>query len=256
MIKSALICVLTAGSLLAPLQAAQPLITDDSGTQGQGGQQLELAHSSEKVRQGADRSRYRASGLTYTLGVHEQADVFLATSYLGLAGQPSTSGWSNLSLGAKWRFWEWGSSQSSLALKPELILPVSGSQESRGLGPGKTSYALSLIASKELPFGSAHLNAQMGRERHRDAQDDERRQRFSGALIWDVQPSWKLAVDIGQQSTRRSEGPALRARFVELGAVYSPSKTQDWALGLIRSTDDDQPRASSRTLTGGWTWRF
>jgi hypothetical protein len=45
MIKSALIFVLTAGSLLAPLQAAQPLITDDSGTQGQGGQQLELAHS-------------------------------------------------------------------------------------------------------------------------------------------------------------------------------------------------------------------
>jgi hypothetical protein len=67
---------------------------------------------------------------------------------------------------------------------------------------------------------------------------------------------WRLALDLGQQTVRSAQGVEVRARFVEIGTIYSPSKTQDWALGLIRSTDNDRPAAATRTLTGGWTYRF
>ena len=115
---------------------------------------------------------------------------------------------------------------------------------------------MTLIATQEVPFGAIHLNAQMGRDRFRNAQDNERHQRLSVASVWDVSVSFKLALDLGQQTVRRQEGAALRSRFVEIGTIYSPSKSQDWALGLIRSSDNDSPQSTSNTLTGGWTLRF
>lgn len=258
MIPFVVIALFSTLALAAPARAAQPLITDDTGTQGRGGQQVELSQSSERASQAGLRSRSRASGLTYTFGVSEQADVFLGTSFLGLrpANSAPTSGWGSNVLGAKWRLWDLESSKTSLAIKPEWIMPVSGAREFSELGVGKASYALTLIATQEVPFGAIHLNAQMGRDRFRNAQDNERHQRLSVASVWDVSVSFKLALDLGQQTVRRQEGPALRSRFVEIGTIYSPSKSQDWALGLIRSSDNDSPQSTSNTLTGGWTLRF
>ena len=258
MTQSLTMSLLTVLSLAPAAWAAHPLITDDTGTQGKGAQQLEWAHSAERVVQRLDRSRSLAGAWTYTLGASDQLDVFVTGSYLGLrpASDPSTSGWSHLTLGAKWRLWELESSQISLALKPELLLPVSPAREARELGVGRSSYALTLIATQELPFGALHLNVQAGRDRFRDAQDNERSLRYSAAALWDLASGWRLALDLGQQTVRSAQGVEVRARFVEIGTIYSPSKTQDWALGLIRSTDNDRPAAATRTLTGGWTYRF
>jgi hypothetical protein len=61
---------------------------------------------------------------------------------------------------------------------------------------------------------------------------------------------------VGQQFSKGADGLRLRMRFVEISASYSPNKNQDWVLGLNRSQENDNPRTTSRTLTGGWTWRF
>jgi hypothetical protein len=108
MTQSLTMSLLTVLSLAPAAWAAQPLITDDTGTQGKGAQQLEWAHSAERVVQRLDRSRSLAGAWTYTLGASDQLDVFVTGSYLGLrpASDPSTSGWSHLTLGAKWRLWE------------------------------------------------------------------------------------------------------------------------------------------------------
>ena len=126
MIPFVVIALFSSLALAAPARAAQPLITDDTGTQGRGGQQVELSQSSERASQAGLRSRSRASGLTYTFGVSEQADVFLGTSFLGLrpASSAPTSGWGSTVLGAKWRLWDLESSKTSLAIKPEWIMPV------------------------------------------------------------------------------------------------------------------------------------
>lgn len=210
-----------------PVHAAQPLITDDTGTQGQGGRQLELSHTDMRERQASVVGRSRATGATYTLGLTEEVDVFASGAYRSLKlpeiGSPSGGG--NLVLGLKWRAW----AQSS---------------------------GLTAIASQETFFGAVHFNLGLGRERFRQSQDNENLRRYSVAPVWEIDAAWKLALDVGQQFSKGADGLRLRTRFVEIGAIYSPSKNQDWALGLIRSQENDQPQSTSRTLTGGWTWRF
>lgn len=250
--------LLVFAGLAAPAQAAQPLITDDTGTQGKGGQQLEVSQTQDRLRQAADRGRSRATGLTYTLGLSEQADLFVGTSYQGLrlSDQSPASGWGNPVLGVKWRLWEHEASKTSLALKPEVLLPVSAAAEASGLGAGRVSYALNAIVSRETSFGALHFNVAFNRDRMRSSLETERGLRYSVAPVWDLSASWKLALDMGLETTRNGTGIRVRSRFVEVGAIYSPDKNQDWALGLIRSSDNDTPESSKRTLTGGWTWRF
>ena len=245
-------------ALATAAQAAQPLITDDTATQGQGGHQIEISQTQDRLRQAADRGRSRATGLTYPLGLSDQTDLFVSTSYEGLRlhGQAPASGWGNSVLGVKWRLWDHEASKTSLALKPELVLPVGAAAEASGLGSGKVSYALNAIVSREMPFGTLHFNAALSRDRMRNPLESERTVRYSLAPVWDLSASWKLALDMGQKTTRSGTGIRVRSRFVEVGAIYSPDKNQDWALGLIRSTDNDSPESSRRTLTGGWTLRF
>jgi hypothetical protein len=251
-------CVLVILAWCGPARAAQPLITDDTGTQGKGGQQIEVSQTQERMRQGIDRGRSRATGLTYTLGLNDQADVFFSGAYQGLrlANVSPDSGWGNPVLGVKWRLWEHEVSKTSLALKPELVLPVSAAAEALGQGAGKVSYALSAIVTREMPFGALHVNAAFSRDRMRNSLETEQAMRYSVAPVWDLSASWKLALDVGVQTTRSGTGIRVRSRFAEVGAIYSPDKNQDWALGLIRSSDNDSPESTRRTLTGGWTLRF
>jgi hypothetical protein len=115
---------------------------------------------------------------------------------------------------------------------------------------------LTAIASQETFFGAVHVNAAFGRERFRQTQDNEDLRRYSVAPVWDIDASWKLALDVGQQFSKGADGLRLRTRYVEIGSIYSPNKNQDWALGLISTQENDSPQTTSRTLTGGWTWRF
>lgn len=236
--------------------AAQPLVTDDTGTQGRGGHQLELSHTDNRLQQGSASSRDRASAATYSFGLADQVDLFFSGS---ARAQRSTelgasSGAGNMVLGLKWRLWE--GPGLSLAVKPEWALPVKPAREAAGLGTGRHSYALTAIASQDTPFGAVHVNAAWGRDRFRSAQDNESLRRYSIAPVWEINTSWKLALDAGLQMRRSASGLRLRSRFVELGAIYSPDKAQDWALGMMRSSDNDRPETSQSTLTGGWTWRF
>ena len=248
---------LTVLCALAGHAAAQPLITDDTFTQGQGGRQLELLYSDERARQASVVGRSRAIDAIYTLGLTEEVDVFAAGVYRSLKSPDigSSSGGGNLVLGLKWRAWAQQSGGLSLALKPELILPVSASREAADLGTGRTSYGLTAIASQETFFGAVHVNVGLGRERFRQSQDNELR-RYSVAPVWDIDDAWRLALDVGHQFSKGADGLRLRMRFVEISASYSPNKNQDWVLGLNRSQENDNPRTTSRTLTGGWTWRF
>ncbi len=247
-----------AAVLVTAAQAAQPLITDDTGTQGKGGHQIEISQTQDRLRQAAERSRSRATALTYTVGLSDRTDLFVSSSYQGLrlSGQTPASGWGNPVLGVKWRVWEHEASKTSLALKPELVLPVSAGGEAYGLGAGRISYALNGIMTRETAFGALHFNVALNRDRMRNSLESERGVRYSVAPVWDLNASWKLALDMGLETSRSGTGIRVRSRFVEVGAIYSPDKNQDWALGLIRSTDNDTPESTRRTLTGGWTWRF
>lgn len=253
--RRALALLAAAGAAL-PALALQPLVTDDTGTQGAGGQQLELSWSRERLHTAAGRTVVQALAPTYTYGLTEALDAYASLPYQSLRGDSSRArGWSNAALGGKWRFHEDPARGTSLALKPELLLPVGPAREAAGLGAGKVSAQLTAILSQEMPFGALHANLGWGRERSRNAADQATLQRVSIAPVWSLSDAFKLAADLGLEY-RKAGGARVRTRFVELGAIYSPGPDLDLAVGALRTQDNAAPRSKGTTLTAGVTWRF
>ena len=233
--------------LLPQARAFHPLITDDTGTQGMGGNQLELGLDHVDDAAGNDR----ALGVTYTRGFSETLD-----GYVGAAYQTSRpKGWGNVGVGLKWRFLEDEANKFSLALKPELLLPVSRADEAAGLGNAKLSYGLTLIGSLETGFGELHVNLEAARSNFGDDTLPDRKNfwRASVAPVWAVAEDWKLALDLGLMTNAdRAEDATMG--FVEVGVVYSPNEQFDFSLGVIRNVMDGSADVS--TVTTQLTWHF
>lgn len=253
-------------ALLLPLastaHALQPLITDDTGTQGHGGHQLEAAWNVDRSKNGTDYDRQQSLPLTFTVGATDTLDLFLTATPTRLrsgATDSDSRGFANTAIGAKWRFHEITDSKTSFALKPQLLLPVSTERENAGLGNGKLSGDLTFIVSQELPFGAVHANLGAGRERYRDttANPDTRTWRASLAPVWDITEHFKLVADIGMEWVKeRGTDQHSRETFTEIGTICSPNKNLDFALGLIRRSDNRSPQSVSHSATLGVTWRY
>jgi hypothetical protein len=257
--KAVLIAALGISLAPGPAAAFQPLITDDTGTQGAGGNQLEgsLARTNDKLPAGT--SATRAAAAVTTRGMTDELDVFLGLTHQrsAPAGAAAESGWSNPALGAKWRFHDDDKSKLSFALRPELQLPVSRGKEARGLGQADTSWRLDLLMTKETGFGAVHANLASSRVNFDDGALDaatrRSQYRLSVAPVWDLTGEWKLALD-GGIMTNPDRTESTRMGYVELGAIYSPSKDLDFALGVIRNVDDGPVKSTQ--VTAGVTWRF
>ena len=96
---------------LAPLsgRAAHPLITEDTGTQGQGNFQAELTNEQFTIEEDADKQKLALTTLTLGYGVVDSVDMIVRVPYLkpGASesdGTPGTQGMGDLGLDVKWRF--------------------------------------------------------------------------------------------------------------------------------------------------------
>ena len=251
---------LTCAVLLpAPSSAFQPLVTDDTGTQGTAGNQIEFAYNRTADKLAGAWDLTYEFPLVFTRGITDALDIYIGGSYQRItpAAQPAARGWGNTAFGAKWRFYEDEESKLSLALKPEVQFPVSKTREARGLGTARVAYAISLLMTQETGFGAVHANLAAERVNYADASFDaaERRTRYraSVAPVWDIADAWKLALDAGivtnpDVSAKRYLG------YLEAGVIYSPSKDLDLALGIIRNVRDGEVRTTQATV--GLTWRF
>lgn len=254
---AALGCALCA---LAPAALAfQPLVTDDTGTQGAGGNQIEAAYTRDHATTTGASATTRTVPLVYTRGLTDSLDVFVQANHVALRSDPppsDDSGAGNASIGFKWRFFENEASKTGGAFKTEILLPVSSGSEAVGLGNGRTSYALTGILTQETGFGAIHANLVGSRDNFDDPTiPGVRTVRFSVAPVWDVSETWKLALDLGAESARAG-GVTTRSSFAQIGAIWSPNKDLDFALGFIRARDDATPRTTTDTVTLGVTWRF
>lgn len=242
-------CPLLAALACLPLQALayHPLITDDTGTQGMAGNQLEIGV--DYVDENGARGR--SLGVTYTRGLTEALDAFVGSAYQ----LSDPKGWGNVGVGLKWRFLENETDKYSLALKPEILLPVSRADEAAGLGNGKLSYGLTFIASMETGFGELHFNLEAARNNYDDSTITDRKHfwRASVAPVWAVGEHWKLALDLGVQTNADATQDATMG-FVELGVIYSPDDRFDLSFGLIRDLMDGP--ADTTTATVQVTWHF
>jgi hypothetical protein len=227
--------------------AFHPLVTDDTGTQGTGGNQLEVGMDYVDENPG----HARALGITYTRGLTDTLDAFVGAAYQ----TSSPRGWGNVGVGLKWRFFEDEASKFSLALKPEILLPVSRADEAAGLGNGELSYGLTLIGSLETGFGELHFNLEAARSNFDDSTITDRKDfwRASVAPVWAVAEGWKLALDLGLMTNPDTTQDTTMG-YVELGVVYSPSEQVDLSFGVIRDLMDGP--ASTTTATAQVTWHF
>jgi hypothetical protein len=144
------------GSL--PAVALQPLVTDDTGTQGRDGNQLEVSVERERLRSAEDRTTRYTLPLVYTRGLTDTLDGYIEVSRVRIessAAGEDGRGSGNSAVGFKWRFWQDEARKLSLALKPELQLGVSRASERHGLGNGRTGYAATFIVTRETSFGAS-----------------------------------------------------------------------------------------------------
>ena len=240
--------------------AFQPLITDDTGTQGAGGNQIEAGYNHSSEKSAGVQTITHEIPLVFTRGITDELDVYVggtSTRIVPDAPGATESGWSNPVIGAKWRFYDDEASKLSFAVRPEVSFGVSDSKEARGLGTGKMSYGVGLLMTQETGFGAFLANLQVDRANYSDASLNagERRTqyRLSVAPVWDVAEDWKLALDTGAM-TNPDRAAKDWMGYVELGAIYSPSKDLDFAFGIIRNNRDGNTQTTQ--LTTGVTWRF
>jgi hypothetical protein len=256
-------CLLTgflcAALLVAPglSQAAHPLITDDTGTQGKGKFQLELNGQYDSDKETVDGVKIKAIGgqaaATLSYGILGNADLVLSLPYLWgkIEENESTTysekGISDLVLEAKWRFFE--KEGYSLALKPGVRIPTGDYKN--GLGAGDVGYQAFLIGSKEMAPWTFHANLGY---MHNENKIDEQKNIWHASLAttWEAIKNLKLVANIGIE--RNPAGNANNdPAFLIGGMIYSVAENIDLDCGVkygLNSSETDW------SLLAGITVRF
>ena len=206
-----------------PADAAHPLVTEDSDTQGRGNSQIEL---------NTDRARFagetgRVAAFTYSHGATDALDLY-GNLPVSLA---SPSGKGDVSFGAKWRFRQ--GERTSLAFKPELFLATGNA--SKGLGNGSASLGFTLIASHGAGRWGFDGNIGLTANRYREPLFGSARHsivwRVSGALAYSVNEQWTLVADTGIARNTEKAG-RTHPVFILAGVVYSPRRDVDIDVGI------------------------
>lgn len=242
-LKSAVLTI-AFSTICFPAMAAHPLVTDDTGTQDTGNHQLEL--NTDRFRDNGVRSRVAA--VTYTYGVSPSLDLFANLPY----GLSNPSGISDVSVGGKWRFWE--QDKTSIAIKPELLLP-SGKVD-RELGTGRAGALTTLLLTHDAEPWTFHANVGFQVNRYRDGPRDEASRRTiwraSVAAAYPVNEKAVLVFDAG---AARNPERASRANpaFALVGVIYSPTPDADVDIGVKVGLNSAE---MNRQVGAGLTIRF
>ena len=228
--------------------AAHPLVSEDNGTQGPQGKQIE-ANADWSRESGRTTA---AAAVTFTQGITDTLDLFLTvpSTWKAIAGE--ATGANDVSLGAKWRFLE--SDGLSLGVKPEWLAPTGDAQ--KGLGNGKDGLGLTLMGQLDVGDFTWLINIGVTQRRFslQSARDEYRKtvQRISGALIYSINDRLKAAIDVGQsQADEKVE--RSQPKFLLIGAIYEISEGLDIDIGWKKALTANE---TDRQLGVGITWRF
>lgn len=231
--------------LCNPVNAAHPLVTDDTATQGFRRQQVEF--NSDRTSSG-DQCSLSATA-TYSYGAHDDLDIYVN---LPVTRSAAATGINDIGIGAKWL---WFSREHvTVALKPEMLLPTGN--KNNGLGTGNVGAAFTGIVSYASSKFAVRGNAGMSAYRYAIAEvrNNSRSQiwRTSVAVAYHVTPTLSLVADTGMARNPQTASSSKPA-FVILGLVYMPTKDLDLDLGVRRGL---QSAEAERQFGVGYTLRF
>ncbi|TNJ39802.1 transporter [Chlorobaculum thiosulfatiphilum] len=247
-----------------PLFAAMPLQTDDTGTQGKGHSQIEIGFESvsDKEREAGVSCKTTGGAVSTTLsyGLSDTIDL--------VAGMPwewytekedgvkmaDGNGIGDVALQIKWRFYELPDTGFSLALKPGLTLPTG--DEKKGLGSGKVSGNVTLIATREAKLASYHINLGYNRSEYKldELSESSRKNIWRASLAAELNVTEKLRAvgDIGIETNSDKDADSDPA-YILGGLIYAVADNADLDLGIRGGLNDAE---TDTTLLAGVTMRF
>lgn len=207
---------------------------------GAGRSQLEL--HGQRAHDG--RSTHTHASATFGHGVAERLDL---QADLPTERTDEGSGLGDVSLAAKWRFYERGG--FSAVFKPELSLPTGRDED--GLGAGKAGWKAGLAAAQEWRSLEVIAHARYTANRNRVGEREALRH-ASLALLWSATERLKLVLDYGRETSpdRADDGPA-RSRVY--GMLYALTPDADLGLGYEQGRSAS---AEDRVLRAGVKLRW
>lgn len=204
----------------APLYAAHPLMTEDTGTLGEGRWQLELFGKAGEARGTAARMDQDDAVLGY--GLAPNLDVQAGVPWI----RERASGMGDITFDLKWRFLERGA--FSLGLKPGVSLPTG--DERKGLGAGRVGWGSLLIASYEP--GPVALHAHVGYKRHRNTIGERvSLTHISAAATVQAAPGLKVVADVASNSNPDPAQTRVE-RYLVFGVIWAVTRDFDLDIGF------------------------
>ncbi|MCX8070792.1 MAG: transporter [Thermodesulfovibrionales bacterium] len=217
--------------------AAHPLSTDDTGTQGKGKFQIEAQSEFvfDKTTDDGIETKTRAGQYqgVFTYGLLENLDIVLGIPYIwGKVKEDGVivydeKGISDLSIEAKWRFYEIEDG-FSFAIKPNISVPTGDYK--KGLGAGKATYGITFITTKEFKPFAVHLN--LGYT-FNDNKLDERKNIWRASVASEVEviKPLRLVAEIGLQKNPDKLSKTNPA-FATGGLIFSVAENFDLDFGI------------------------
>ncbi|PWB44686.1 MAG: hypothetical protein C3F19_01070 [Rhodocyclales bacterium] len=213
------------------VEAAHPLLTEDTGTQGDGNYQLELMLDKTRDNPPGVTVRELQTAAVLSYGLLENADLQVGLPVLrqhthDAGGRHARKGPLDASLDLKWRFYE--REALSLAFKPGITLPTGDA--GRGFGAGRATWGALLVLSYEP--GPLAFHSHLGYRRNNNTVDQRSDlMHLSGALAWKATDRLKLVADFSADSNPDgADRSSIRYRV--LGFIYSPTPAFDLDAGL------------------------
>lgn len=230
--------------------AAHPIVSDDTGTQGQGHWQYELSHDWGREKDSVQAvTRIKNVSTTLTYGLREDWDLALTLGHDHDSDAASThSGLGDMLVQSKWRFA--GSAEGwSMAFKPALSLPTGSA--SKGFGTGHSTLALGLLAQYASQNWRFLANAGWQWNRNQLAQR-EHIWSSSLAALYSPQANWTIMADWALQRTPDLQSQRFEQQLT-LGLAWHPTPDWDWDVGYrsnLRNTE------AARSIGLGMAYRW
>lgn len=247
-----------------PLLAAMPLQTDDTGTQGKGNSQIEIGFESGSDKENETGVSCKTTGgavtATFSYGLSETIDLVAGLPWEWYTEKENGvkvadgNGFGDLALQIKWRVYDNADAGFSLALKPGISIPTG--DERKGLGTGKVSGDVTLIATREAELATFHFNLGYSHNEYRldEVSESSRTNIWRASLATELNVTDKLRAvgDIGIETAPEKDSDTDPA-YILGGLIYGVSDNTDLDIGIRGGLNNAE---TDTTLLAGVTMRF